>query len=669
MVIDESIIASASRDSTVRCWKINDLNESPTEWRLHSGYVNSLAFIAASHQYPKGMYMLLLLYFRKVIIIGLLVSGGQDGVINVMQPFVAGEASYVLLGHSANVCSLHTTSSGTIISGSWDKTARVWNNWQCTFELKGHDQAVWAVLAMQHDEYFTGSADKTIRKWKGSKQIATFTKHTDAVRGLCEINGIGIASCSNDGVVIMWSLKGDALREFHGHSSFVYTIGQLASSELISGGEDRAVRVWAENGDCTQVITHPSISVWCVATFSNGDFVSGSSDGTVRIFSRDPARIADAATLAEYDQTLSSAAIDKSQVGDIQKDKLPGVDVLSKRKGTKEGQVIMVKNKNVVEAHQWDAGSQSWTKIGDVMDAVGSSRKQLHDGIEYDFVFDVDVEDGKPPLKLPYNASQNPYEAATKFIQANDLPASYLEQVAAFITTNTKGVEIGQAAAPDPYSSSRYMPGSASPSAPPAPVLAPPKVLPQTQPLLFKQAGNFSLINEKILAFNKEVPQPLIQSELDHISALCQALSTTSTTAKIDDSGIATLLSAVMRWPLVNVFPFIDIMRLLVAASKMAPKMIDVIIRLLHRLFTETPTTTALDKSFDNAIMLSLRTLCNTFEHPDTRQALLNRLANVSYPCQSYQSPNLSTNRSSMNSNSVNFKMRRAILKSLLQPC
>ena len=584
-----------------------------------------------------------------------------------MQPFVAGEASYVLLGHSANVCSLHTTNSGTIISGSWDKTARVWNDWQCQFELKGHDQAVWAVLAMQHDEYFTGSADKTIRKWKGSKQIATFTKHTDAVRGLCEIYGIGIASCSNDGVVIMWSLEGDSLREFYGHSSFVYTIGQLASAELISGGEDRAVRVWAENGDCTQVVTHPSISVWCVATFSNGDFVSGSNDGTVRIFSRDSARIADRSTLAEYDQTISSAAIDKSQVGDVQKDKLPDVNVLSEKKGTKEGQVIMVKNKDVVEAHQWDAGSQSWTKIGDVMDAVGSGRKQLHNGIEYDFVFDVDVEDGKPPLKLPYNASQNPYEAATKFIQANDLPASYLEQVAAFITKNTEGIEIGQAAAPDPYSSSRYLPGSASSSAP-APIAVPPKVLPQTQPLLFKQAGNFSLISEKILAFNKEVPQPLTQTELDHITVLCEALSSISATAKIDDSGIASLLSAIMRWPLVNVFPFIDIMRLLVASSsKMTSKTIDVIIRLLHRLFTETPTTTTLDKSLDNAIMLSLRTLCNLFQHPDTRQAILNRLANVSYP-KSLSPPYLPSTRSSMNLNSANSKTRHAIPKSLLQP-
>lgn len=39
------------------------------------------------------------------------------------------------------------------------------------------------------------------------------------------------------------------------------------------------------------------------------------------------------------------------------------------------------------------------------MDAIGSGRKQLHDGKEYDYVFDVDIQEGAPPLKLPYNIS------------------------------------------------------------------------------------------------------------------------------------------------------------------------------------------------------------------------------------------------------------------------
>ena len=54
---------------------------------------------------------------------------------------------------------------------------------------------------------------------------------------------------------------------------------------------------------------------------------------------------------------------------------------------------------------KWDSVNYTWQKIGDVVDAVGSGRKQLYQGKEYDYVFDVDIQDGVPPLKLPYNVS------------------------------------------------------------------------------------------------------------------------------------------------------------------------------------------------------------------------------------------------------------------------
>ena len=38
------------------------------------------------------------------------------------------------------------------------------------------------------------------------------------------------------------------------------------------------------------------------------------------------------------------------------------------------------------------------------MDAIGANRKQLHEGKEYDYVFDVDIREGMPPLKLALNA-------------------------------------------------------------------------------------------------------------------------------------------------------------------------------------------------------------------------------------------------------------------------
>jgi phospholipase A-2-activating protein len=38
------------------------------------------------------------------------------------------------------------------------------------------------------------------------------------------------------------------------------------------------------------------------------------------------------------------------------------------------------------------------------------------DGKTYDYVFDIDIGDGIPPLKLPYNNNQDPYHVAQVII-------------------------------------------------------------------------------------------------------------------------------------------------------------------------------------------------------------------------------------------------------------
>ena len=166
--------------------------------------------------------------------------------------------------------------------------------------------------------------------------------------------------------------------------------------------------------------------------------------------------------LMQRDHRCSLDAL-RSQIGDVKKNDLPGTEALDQN-GKKEGQVIMVKTTGgSVEAHQWSASSSSWQKIGEVVDAVGSSRKQLYMGEEYDFVFDVDFSDGAQPLKLPFNVTDNPYEAAQKFLFRHELPAEYIDQVVQHIESNTGGVALGSTSASefvDPYTgASRYTGG------------------------------------------------------------------------------------------------------------------------------------------------------------------------------------------------------------------
>ncbi|KAG8917594.1 hypothetical protein FRC01_002351 [Tulasnella sp. 417] len=325
-----TVLLSASRDSTAIVWTRPD-DKSPfniTEtYKVSDRFVNAVAYIPPSAEAPKGKVLQRLPGFSYMV------TGSQDCLINV---YIIGsgsdEPAYRLIGHSDNVCSLNISAEGLIISGSWDRTARVWKDFKALHELRGHELSVLAAIALTETEFLTASADKTIRLWDHHKQVRTFTGHTDAVRGLTLIPEIGFASCSNDGDVRVWTVEGDSIFVLSGHTSFVYSVAALPNGDIVSSGEDRTVRVWRD-GESSQV--------------------------------------------------------------------------------------------------------------GEMTDGVGATEKKTYMGKEWDYVFEVDVQEGAPKLKLPYNANENPYVAAQRFLGQNDLPVGYLDQVVKFIEQQTGGVNIG----------------------------------------------------------------------------------------------------------------------------------------------------------------------------------------------------------------------------------
>ena len=462
------LVLSASRDHTVRAWKLASPSPPAFEASITnqgSEFINSLAYLPPSDEYPQG----------------LVISAGTDSIIDVRVPTATSEdkAERLLIGHSRNVCALAIVPGNKyIVSGSWDNSARIWNvdKWRTEIVLDGHEGAVWDLLPLDPNTIVTGCADKRIRIFDLGKAVAGSVEPSsiiytpDIVRALCQVppghpSGAEIASASNDGVIRLWKLTGQQVGELRGHESFIYCLAALPTGELLSSGEDRTVRVWS-GFDCVQTITHPAISVWTVASCpANGDIVSGASDGVVRVFSRAAERAAGPDVLAQFDESVKSSAIPQEQVGGINKEKLPGPEFLQTRSGTKEGQVQMIKEENgSVTAHQWSMGQQQWVNVGTVVDSGASSgRKVEYQGQTWDYVFDVDIEEGKPPLKLPFNLAENPYDRATKFLNDNELPLTYLDQVAQFIVSNTGAPTLGDTSntgGPDPYGTeSRYRPG------------------------------------------------------------------------------------------------------------------------------------------------------------------------------------------------------------------
>ena len=458
-------------------------------------------------------------------------------------------------------------------------------------------------------------------------------------------SGADFASAGNDGVIRLWKLNGRQVGELIGHENFIYSLVSLPSGELASSSEDRTVRIW-RGSECIQTITHPAISVWGVAACAeNGDIVSGASDRKVRVFSRAKDRQAEPEAVQAFEDDVKSSSIPQQAVGIPNKEQLPGPDFLQSKLGTKEGQVQMIQEADgSVSAHQWSQGSQSWMNVGTVVDAVGSSgKKTSYAGKDYDYVFDVDIEDGKPPLKLPYNLSQNPYQAATTFIQNNELPISYLDQVADFITSNTQGATIGQPSqgpgpsASDPWGAGAYRPGDNSNTSalPPSQSMASrPRVLPQTTYLSIKTA-NLRTVRKKIEELNSQLVSEgskgisldeKLLSDLEGMMKPLEAnLASTPTSNSALTISVTLAVYLLTSWPPSHRLPALDLLRLLAAATPAVAEFRSDSANIVDILASGGFE----DKDRENNIMLSVRAFGNLFETQQGRNLADNEFEKI----------------------------------------
>lgn len=463
-------------------------------------------------------------------------------------------------------------------------------------------------------------ADHTIRIFSTSGQLLNTLKGSkDVVRALCRLPdknawGAQFASAGNDAVIRLWTMGGKQVAQLEGHDSFIYSLTLLPTGELVSSGEDRTVKVWRDR-DCIQTITHPATSVWTVAVCAEtGDIASGASDRIVRIFSRSPERHANKETIEVFNASVEGSSIPKQTVGngDIKKDNLPGPDFLKKKVGTREGQVQMILQYNGnVTAHTWSHMAQEWINVGTVVDAAGSTgRRQEYMGQDYDYVFDIDVAEGQPPLKLPYNSSDNPYEVARKFIADHELPTGYVDQVSNFIITNTQSTSFDQQSTtqtPQPAPSTR------------------PKVLPQKEYSTITTA-NFGIISRKIQELNAQLlssgkkDMAFSPSDLklipDFISALESALAATSSSStslspsqtQTLDTGAVLLTKIITAWPHAMRIPGLDLYRCLTACHPPTDTLATL------KASGAFPFHAPADSpSNPNMLMLALRALANLF--------------------------------------------------------
>jgi guanine nucleotide-binding protein subunit beta-2-like 1 protein len=200
-----------------------------------------------------------------------------------------GFAKTCLTGHNHFVSDVVVSSDGQFaLSGSWDKTLRLWdlNTGLTTRKFHGHTGDVLSVaFSSDNRQIVSGSRDKTIRLWNTlgvCKYIITEENHTEwvsCVRFSPNTANPIIVSAGWDKIVKVWNLTNCKLKTNHiGHTGYLNCVTVSPDGSLCaSGGKDKQAMLWdlnegkhlytLESSDIINTLTFSPNRYWlCAAT-------------------------------------------------------------------------------------------------------------------------------------------------------------------------------------------------------------------------------------------------------------------------------------------------------------------------------------------------------------------------------------------------------------------
>jgi WD40 repeat protein len=192
-------------------------------------------------------------------------SSSADGTIGVwdLEAAMRGENALIshLVEHSDKVGALALDSSGSLFSGSADRTIKRWdpNGWMCCRSWRAHDAAVTCLAhAPAVEALCSGAEDGRLRLWRFAPAdakaepilITTLSPAAPlkSIRTLMVEPSKGLVLCAgaSDGTVCMWDLKEHMLlhilRAHIGNAVRAMCFG--ASDQLYVAGSDLRVVVW-----------------------------------------------------------------------------------------------------------------------------------------------------------------------------------------------------------------------------------------------------------------------------------------------------------------------------------------------------------------------------------------------------------------------------------------
>ena len=270
-LVDATLLATGSRDGTVKLWDVVTQQDIAT-LEGHMSGVNSVVFSS------DGVT---------------LATGSWDGTVKLWDVTTQQDIATLKVYTEGITSVAFSSDEVTLATGSWDRTVKLWDvETERDIATFRHTSGVHSVSFSSDGAILaTGSWDRTVKLWDVAtrQNIATFEEHTAEVNSVVfsPVDPTLLATGSSDSTVKLWDVEMQQdIATLEGHTSGVSSVVFSSDgSTLASGSWDRTVKLW----DITTRVNFatlghgdPVLSV----SFSSDDttLASGTGAGTVELW-------------------------------------------------------------------------------------------------------------------------------------------------------------------------------------------------------------------------------------------------------------------------------------------------------------------------------------------------------------------------------------------------